>query len=66
MKRFNGSVDPPSAECLWLRGAPAPGMIVPIEKQAGTWDAFIWVNDAQALYAEFIAKGADIVYGPVI
>ncbi len=41
-------------------------LIVPNEKQGGTWDAFFWVSDAQALHAEFNAKGADIVYGPVI
>jgi len=30
------------------------------------YDAFFWVSDAQALHAELNAKGADIVYGPVI
>ena len=32
----------------------------------GTWEAFFWVNDAEALHAEFNVKGAEIVYGPVI
>jgi catechol 2,3-dioxygenase-like lactoylglutathione lyase family enzyme len=40
--------------------------IVPNEKQGGTWDMFFWVRDARALHAELQAKGADIVYGPVV
>ena len=51
---------------IMLRRVPAPERIVPTEKQGGTWDAFFWVSDADALHAEFIAKGATIVYGPLI
>ncbi len=51
---------------IMLRRISAPELIVPIEKQGGTWDAFFWVSDAQALHSEFKAKGAEIVYGPVI
>lgn len=51
---------------IMLRLVSAPELIVPNEKQGGTWDAFFWVNDAEALHAEFKAKGAEIVYGPVI
>ena len=40
--------------------------IVSNEKQGGTWDAFFWVDDAEALCAEFRARGAAIVYGPVV
>jgi hypothetical protein len=43
-----------------------PGLIVPTEKQGGAYDAFFWVSDGRALHAELNAKGADIVYGPVI
>ncbi|MGH9833555.1 MAG: VOC family protein [Blastocatellia bacterium] len=51
---------------VMLRRVSAPELIVPNEKQGGTWDAFFWVSDAEALHAEFNAKGADIVYGPLI
>lgn len=51
---------------IMLRRVLAPELIVPIEKQGGTWEAFFWVSDAEALHAEFSAKGADIVYGPMI
>lgn len=51
---------------IMLRRVSAPELIVPTEKQGGTWDAFFWVNDAEALHAEFNAKGAEIAYGPVI
>ena len=40
--------------------------IMPNEKQGGTWDAFFWVRDAQALCDELRARGADVVYGPLI
>lgn len=51
---------------IMLRRVSEPGQIVPIEKQGGTWDAFFWVSDADALHSEFEAKGADVVYGPLI
>jgi catechol 2,3-dioxygenase-like lactoylglutathione lyase family enzyme len=51
---------------VMLRRVSAPELIVPNEKQGGTWDAFFWVSDAQALHEELAAKGADVVYGPVI
>jgi predicted enzyme related to lactoylglutathione lyase len=50
---------------IMLRRVSAPDLIVPNEKQGGTWDAFFWVNDAAGLCAEFTANGADIVYGPM-
>jgi catechol 2,3-dioxygenase-like lactoylglutathione lyase family enzyme len=51
---------------VMLRRVSAPELIVPTEKQGGTWDAFFWVSDAQALHGELNAKGAEIVYGPLI
>jgi hypothetical protein len=51
---------------LMLRKVAAPELITPVEKQGGTWDAFFWVNNADALHAEFSARGAEIVYGPLI
>ena len=51
---------------IMLRRVADPELIVPIERQGGTWDAFIWVSDAEALHSEFKSKGADVVYGPLI
>lgn len=51
---------------IMLRLVPDAAGIVPNEKQGGTWDAFFWVSDVQALYDEMKAKGATIVYGPIV
>jgi catechol 2,3-dioxygenase-like lactoylglutathione lyase family enzyme len=51
---------------IMLRRVSEAELIVPIEKQGGTWEAFIWVSDADALHAELKSKGADVVYGPLI
>jgi catechol 2,3-dioxygenase-like lactoylglutathione lyase family enzyme len=51
---------------IMLRLVPAPARISPNEQQGGTWDAFFWVRDVHALHTELRAKGADIVYGPVV
>jgi catechol 2,3-dioxygenase-like lactoylglutathione lyase family enzyme len=51
---------------IMLRKVSEPELIVPNEKQGGTWDSFFWVSDAQTLHSEFESKGADIVYGPLI
>jgi catechol 2,3-dioxygenase-like lactoylglutathione lyase family enzyme len=51
---------------IMLRRVAQPESIVPSEQQGGTWDAFFWVDDAQALHAELSAKGVDVVYGPLI
>lgn len=51
---------------IMLRRVPASKQIIPNEKQGGTWDVFFWVSDAKSLHAELRAKGADIVYGPLV
>lgn len=51
---------------IMLRRVSNPELIVPVEKQGGTWEAFFWVSDAVALHSELKARGADIVYGPII
>jgi catechol 2,3-dioxygenase-like lactoylglutathione lyase family enzyme len=51
---------------LMLRLVSDPSRLVPNEKQGGTWDAFFWVDDAEALCAELRGRGAEVVYGPVV
>jgi len=51
---------------IMLRLVQDPEKITPSEKQGGTWDAFFWVRDVKGLHAELNAKGATIVYGPLI
>jgi len=51
---------------IMLRRVSAPEQIRPNEKQGGTWDAFFWVRDARALHDELRARGADVVYGPIV
>lgn len=51
---------------IMLRRVRAPELIVPNEKQGGTWDAFFWVRDVKALHAELAANGAVVVYGPIV
>lgn len=51
---------------VMLRKVTQPELIVPNEKQGGTWDAFFWVSDAEALHTEFKGKNVEVVYGPLI
>ena len=51
---------------VMLRLVASPERISPNERQGGTWDAFFWVRDAQALHAELRANGANVVYGPIL
>ena len=50
---------------IMLRRVEAPEAIRPSESQGGTWDAFFWVDDADALHAELARHGATVVYGPL-
>ena len=34
-----------------------------VGREGGAWDAYVWVPDADALHAEFVAKGATIARG---
>jgi catechol 2,3-dioxygenase-like lactoylglutathione lyase family enzyme len=51
---------------VMLRRVADQALIVPNERQGGTWDAFFWVTGVEALCTELRAKGADIVYGPLL
>ena len=67
-KRFWG--DPP-AFCMVMRGGitimlsqfPKKGVMRPnhlADEEGGAWDAYVWVDDADALYREFTEKGVKI------
>jgi predicted enzyme related to lactoylglutathione lyase len=43
-------------------GAIRPNRFV--DPEGGAWDAYIWIDDADALYAEFKAKGVKIARDP--
>ena len=49
---------------LMLNQAPSGTSIVPYWKvDAGIWNVYYWVDDVDALFAEFNARGAKIDYG---
>ncbi len=37
-----------------------------IRDQGGTWDAYIWINDADSLFSKFQEEGAIFEYEPCI
>lgn len=49
-----------------LKQAPDGTTITPNRNQEGYWDAYIWIRDADALFAEFKDNGANIDYEPCI
>lgn len=50
---------------MMLAKAPDDHQIVPHWKiRDKTWNAYFWVDDAMALYDEFLASGAKIDYTP--
>ena len=49
-----------------IRAASNGREIVVNRKQGGTWDAYIWIRDAQSLFEEFESRGAQIEYRPTI
>ena len=51
---------------IMLRRVAAPERITPNERQGGTWDAFVWVRDAESLHGELRRKCAVIVYPPTV
>jgi uncharacterized glyoxalase superfamily protein PhnB len=61
----------PPAFCMVGRGGviimlsqiAEPSLVRPnnlVERAGGAWDAYVWVEDADALHAEFVSKGATI------
>jgi predicted lactoylglutathione lyase len=51
---------------IMFKKVSSPELIKPNEEQGGTWEAFFWVSDVMALYAELKENYADVVYGPII
>jgi len=50
---------------LMLKQADDPAHIVPLWTVSDKlWNAYFWVDDADALHAEFLKNGARIDYGP--
>lgn len=48
---------------VMLSQCPLPGIVRPnhvAEAESDAWDAYVWVDDADALFAEFSAKGVTI------
>jgi predicted enzyme related to lactoylglutathione lyase len=46
---------------LPVRGVMRPNRLV--DPEGGAWDAYIYVDDANALHDEFVGKGVKIVRG---
>jgi catechol 2,3-dioxygenase-like lactoylglutathione lyase family enzyme len=51
---------------IMLRCVADAALIRPSERQGGTWDAFFWVDDVEALYDELARKSVEVVYAPVV
>jgi uncharacterized glyoxalase superfamily protein PhnB len=50
---------------LMLKAVPGGTDVVPHGRlQPGMWDAYFWVEDVDALHADFAARGAMIAYPP--
>lgn len=68
--------DPPSFAMVKRQGiiimlaqleGPRTGAIRPnrsVDPEAGAWDAYVWVDDADALHEEYQAKGVTIARPP--
>jgi len=65
--------DPPSFCMVYRRGVvimlaqlEEPGRKRPnrlADPEGSAWDAYLWVDDADALYAEYLSRGVNIVRG---
>ncbi len=49
---------------IMLAQLEQPGVMRPnhvVDPEGGAWDAYVWIDDADALYAEFKSQGAKII-----
>ena len=51
---------------VMLRQAAADMTILPNGSQQGCWDAYVWIRDADELFAEMKGNGAIVEYEPCI
>jgi len=54
---------------VMLAQVPDPNVVAPAAKRVGSpgaWDAYFWVQDAQAIFAEFRSRGAAIDEEPSV
>ena len=51
---------------VMLYQAEAAAAVHTNANRGGAWDAYFWVSDADALFAEFAAKGALVEYEPCV
>ncbi len=51
-------------QIFMLSEAADPEDIKPNGRDGETWDAYVWVDDADALFEEVQAKGAVVIYPP--
>ena len=49
---------------IMLKAIPDKSRIRPNGAANDIWDAYLWIEDADALYAEFASRGAKIHYPP--
>ena len=72
--RFDRFWGEPPSFCMVKRGGivimlsqvDGPGLMRPnnlVSREGGAWDAYVWVNDADALHDELLSKGARIARG---
>ena len=65
--------DPPSFCMVWRSGVvimlaqlERGGVMRPnrtVDPEGGAWDAYVWIDDADALHAEFVSKGVRVARG---
>ena len=51
-------------QIIMLKEVPEDGQVISNHDNGGAWDAYFWIADADALYNEFTAHGAEIAHEP--
>jgi uncharacterized glyoxalase superfamily protein PhnB len=51
-------------QIIMLKEVPNNGQVITNHENGGAWDAYFWIADADSLYAEFTANGAEIAHKP--
>jgi catechol 2,3-dioxygenase-like lactoylglutathione lyase family enzyme len=49
-----------------LMQADEEALVTTNRDESGHWNAYVWIRDADALFAEFVERGAQIAYEPQI